>query len=213
MSSLNSPHSAIILVIAFLLGSIPFGLLVARLFQVKDLSSRGSGNIGATNVSRVLGFWPAGAMTLALDMFKGMLPVILLLPPVLAIWADAAGLPSTEVSPMLIWATGLAAVLGHCYSPWLKFKGGKGVATGFGVLLILSPWSALTGFAAFVITFLSRRTGSLSSLAGLMVASITHLILYSTAGYLWFGALLILVILIRHESNLNALLESREKTF
>jgi acyl phosphate:glycerol-3-phosphate acyltransferase len=202
-----------ILALAFMLGSIPFGLIVARLFKVNDLSSRGSGNIGATNVSRVLGFWPAGAMTLGLDMLKGMVPLFLIMPLGFSLWSETFQINGTQVSPLLIWATGLAAVMGHCFSPWLKFKGGKGVATGFGVILVLSPFSAMAGLLGFVITFLSTRTGSLSSLAGLFVAAIAHLTFYSTASYLWFGAAVITVILIRHESNLDALLESREKKF
>ena len=200
-------------VVAFLLGSVPFGLLVARLFKVNDLSSRGSGNIGATNVSRVLGFWPAGAMTLALDMLKGMIPVFLLQPLGFGLWSSAAGLGEYSVPLTLTWGVGLAAVLGHCFSPWMHFKGGKGVATGFGIVLLLSPISGLIGALAFIITFLSTRIGSLSSIAGLIMATTTDLIVYPVGAHLWLGAVLISVILIRHESNIDALLENREKAF
>ena len=199
--------------VAFLLGSIPFGLLVAKLFKVHDLSSRGSGNIGATNVSRVLGFWPAGAMTLALDMLKGMLPVFLLQPMGFGLWSSAAGLENITVPLTLTWGVGVAAVLGHCFSPWMHFKGGKGVATGFGILLLLSPISGLIGALAFIVTFFSTKTGSLSSIAGLILATMTHLIVYPTGTHLWLGAVLVSVILVRHESNIDALLENREKVF
>ena len=153
MSSLDLGRllPAIVCVIAFLMGSIPFGLLVARIFKVKDLTSQGSGNIGATNVSRVLGFWPAGALTFALDLLKGILPVLALLPMGSQIWLGTFGLPETDFSATAIWSAGLFAVLGHCYSPWLHFKGGKGVATGFGVLVVLSPLAGLAGILAFLV--------------------------------------------------------------
>ena len=198
---------------AFLLGSIPFGLIVARLFKVKDLTERGSGNIGATNVSRVLGFWPAGALTFALDLLKGALPVLAVLPEGSRLWMGAFGLPETELSEAVRWAVGLFAVLGHCYSPWLHFKGGKGVATGFGAVLVLSPLSGLAGLVAFGVTFLSTRIGSLSSLSGLIVASVCHLVFEPIGAHLWAGALLVFVILIRHEVNIDALLDHRESAF
>ena len=199
---------------ALLMGSVPFGLLVARLFNVRDLTSRGSGNIGATNVTRVLGFWPAGAITFALDGFKGALPVFLGLPlgASLVSWV-APHLPYDALPESCVWAIGCAAVIGHCFSPWLRFEGGKGVATGFGVILILSPWAALAGILAFGLAFVSKRVGSIASLSGLVVASITHLVLLQDGSYLVWGALMILIIIFRHEGNINALLEDREHQF
>jgi len=215
MSSLDLGRllPAIVCVIAFLMGSIPFGLLVARIFKVKDLTSQGSGNIGATNVSRVLGFWPAGALTFALDLLKGILPVLALLPMGSQIWLGTFGLPETDFSATAIWSAGLFAVLGHCYSPWLHFKGGKGVATGFGVLVVLSPLAGLAGILAFGITFLSKRIGSLASLAGLIVASVFHVVFEPGGAHLIPGALLVFLILIRHEANIDALLDQRERAF
>lgn len=198
---------------AFALGSVPFGLLIARLFQVKDLRDRGSGNIGATNVSRVLGFWPAGALTFALDLVKGAVPILLLRPAGTELWAGALDVSVPELSPLAVWSVGLAAVLGHCYSPWLRFRGGKGVATGLGAILVLSPWAGLVGLAGFALAFMARRIGSLSSLAGLAAASVAHLVLYPAEAHLWAGAGMVFVILLRHESNLDALLENREKAF
>jgi len=198
---------------AFILGSIPFGLLVARIFKVKDLTQRGSGNIGATNVARVIGFWPAGVVTLALDMFKGSFPVLLVSSLGVGLWEGLFHLSDYQFSEVWIWSVGLLAVLGHCYSPWLQFRGGKGVATGFGVILVLSPWSGLVGLAAFLLTFIGKRTGSLSSLVGLLSAATTHLMLYPMGSQIWVGAAIVFLILLRHESNINALLENREKTF
>lgn len=198
---------------SFLLGSIPFGLLVARLFNVSDLQKRGSGNIGATNVSRVLGFWPAGAITLSLDLLKGLLPVALVMPFGADLWLPLVGASHYGFATSTIWGVGFSAVLGHCFSPWLRFRGGKGVATGFGALLLLSPFSALVAALAFVLCFLSTRVGSLSSISGLVAASVAQVVLFPGGWFLLPGALMIFVILIRHESNIDALLESREHTF
>jgi acyl phosphate:glycerol-3-phosphate acyltransferase len=205
--------SALILALCFLLGSVPFGLIVAKLFSGRDITREGSGNIGATNVSRVLGFWPWGALTFFLDMSKGALPFFLTHPEGMQVWTSALGLPTYDLGPGLAWSAGLLAVIGHCFSPWLHFNGGKGVATGFGAILFLSPWSALAGLCAFAITFLSTRIGSLSSLAGLAIASVTHLILNPLGGYLWAGAAMIFVIVARHESNIDAILDNRERSF
>jgi glycerol-3-phosphate acyltransferase PlsY len=210
----------ILFVAAFLLGSIPFGLIMARAFDVKDLQARGSGNIGATNVSRVLGFWPAGALTFLLDVVKGSLPVLLLsLPGIQSAWTswwDGMGHPGMEITDNVIWFTGFCAVLGHCFSPWVRFKGGKGVATGFGVILILTPFAALGGILGFGFTFLKTKLGSLASIVGLSTAAIVHLVLRDHGPYkphLWIGAGLLFLILVRHESNIDSLLEGRERSF
>lgn len=201
------------LAIAFLLGSIPFGMIVARLFHVKDLSREGSGNIGATNVTRVLGFWPAGALTFGLDVLKGALPVLLAGPVGSKLWTIALGMDGFEFDESLVWGMGLAAVLGHCFSPWLYFKGGKGVATGFGALLVLSPVAALFGIIGFAMTFLTRRLGSLASLTGLVVAAVVHLVIHEPGTYLWVGAGILFVIIQRHSKNIEALLSDQEYQF
>jgi glycerol-3-phosphate acyltransferase PlsY len=199
--------------IAFLLGSIPFGLLIARIYQVTDLRSKGSGNIGATNVSRVVGFWPAGALTLLMDFTKGALSVALVEPWLSPTWTHAVLGTELYFDPWVIWWVGFCAVAGHCFCPWLRFKGGKGVATGLGVIAILSPWAALVGVFAFVITFVTRKIGSLASLAGLLIASVTHVVLNPLGAHLWAGLAIVLLILMRHQGNIEALLEHRERTF
>ena len=205
---------------AFLLGSVPFGLLMARAFDVKDLRVRGSGNIGATNVSRVVGFWPAGALTFLLDVVKGMLPVFVVsLPAFQSAWTgwwQNMGYSGVQVSETVIWATAFCAVAGHCFSPWVRFKGGKGVATGFGAILILSPWAALAGILAFAFTFLKTKVGSLSSVTGLLTVAVVYLVIrdhHSYGSYVWIGALLLFLILVRHESNIDSILDGRERSF
>jgi glycerol-3-phosphate acyltransferase PlsY len=205
-----------VLAAAFLLGSIPFGILMARAFHVKDLQSRGSGNIGATNVARVAGFWPAGFLTFILDLGKGVVPVLVVSLPVFQIWWTTQVAPGSEIGIYAIWLVGLFTVLGHCFSPWVKFKGGKGVATGLGVLTIIAPIAAFAGIIGFVFCFLKTKQGSLSSITGLILAAVTFLIdkpSDSYGPYLWIGAALIFLILFRHESNIDALLDGRERKF
>jgi len=108
----------VFILLSFLFGSIPFGMFIARSFGVGDIRAEGSGNIGATNVARVAGFWPAGFLTLFLDVLKGLLVIV----PVKLNWL---GLDHFQPSQELLWSIGLAAVIGHCFTPWLKFQGGK----------------------------------------------------------------------------------------
>lgn len=213
LDSLQDALPLLALAAAYLLGSIPFGIWIARSYRVGDLTSRGSGNIGATNVSRVVGFWPAGFLTLLLDLSKGLIPVLLISPWGASIWTSTFFPGGYSFAETVVWSAGLFAVLGHCFSPWLKLRGGKGVATGLGALLILSPLAALTGIVVFVMTFLIRRIGSLASIAGLVAACTAHLVLYPVSRHLWAGAAMVFLILNRHESNLEALLEGREKVF
>jgi glycerol-3-phosphate acyltransferase PlsY len=201
---------------SFLLGSIPFGVLMARAFHVKDLQSRGSGNIGATNVSRVAGFWPAGFLTFLLDFVKGGLPVLVVSLPYFQSWWSMLTHQASEITTGAIWLIGLCAVLGHCFSPWVRFKGGKGVATGLGVIVVLAPLAALIGTVAFAFSFFKTKIGSLSSVIGLVSAALAYLIRIPSSAFgahLWIGAALIFLILFRHESNLDALLEGRERKF
>lgn len=205
--------TAIAYLIAFLLGSIPFGLLVARAFHGGNLREQGSGNIGATNVTRVLGFWPAGFLTFVLDFAKGALPVALVAWGPLGTWLSSHGeaLHGAEA-----WWAGFFAVAGHCFTPWLRFQGGKGVATAFGAVLLLSSWAALAGAIVYALTFFITRVSSKSSLLALLAIATTHWVLYPVEGtgtqFAALGAILYLILL-RHESNLDALLENRERTF
>jgi glycerol-3-phosphate acyltransferase PlsY len=145
-------------VLGFLVGSIPFGYLVARARGV-DIRTVGSGNIGMTNVWRTLG-WKPGATVLVLDILKGVLPVVLLglcwpamTPPLPGSWLQGLGM-----------GTGLASVLGHTFTPWLGFKGGKGIATGGGVFIALMQVWALVPVAVFGLALLVTRMVSAASL-------------------------------------------------
>lgn len=188
----------------FLVGSIPFGLIFTKIFHGRDIRLDGSGNIGTTNVSRVVGFWPAGALTLFFDVLKSAMPLLILKYP------DLFG-TSVDLDPAMLWWVGLATMLGHCFSPWLKFRGGKGVATGLGVVLALSPWAALAGAIGFVLGFFSTRVGSVGSLTGVWLCLVTHWAVVGEHALLLLA--MVLLITLRHASNLQRLLEDRENHF
>ncbi|HUX67069.1 MAG TPA: glycerol-3-phosphate 1-O-acyltransferase PlsY [Terriglobales bacterium] len=148
---LPRPPLFLLPVVAFLLGSIPFGYLVYRLRTGGDIRQIGSGNIGATNVLRASGK-TLGILTLLLDAAKGWLAVWLALR-----WAPGAS--------GLLAAVLLLAILGHLYSPWLRFRGGKGVATALGAFLALAPWPLLGALAVFALVLALWRYVSLASIA------------------------------------------------
>jgi len=193
---------------AYLAGSIPFGLLAGRFVAGVDIRRRGSGNIGATNVARVLGA-PWGVLVLVLDFLKGALPT----------WGFPllmAG-PGGAVSEHLRVACGIAAVVGHMFPCWLRFRGGKGVATGAGVVLVLSPWATLAAVAVFAFVFaVSRVVSAASMLAALTFGGTELALLWPTpfAADCWslgvFSLLVPALIVIRHRSNLARLLKGQE---
>ena len=144
-----------ITITAYLLGSIPFGYLLVRMFRGEDIRRSGSGNIGATNVARS-GSKGLGIATLALDALKGLA----------AVWIAARIAPS-GVSPLPYMSlAALFAVLGHMFPVWLKFKGGKGVATALGVFILLFPKALLISLAIFIVTVAATRYVSLGSILG-----------------------------------------------
>jgi len=195
---------------AFLAGSIPFGLLLVRLAGKGDVRSVGSGNIGATNVLRAGGKGLAIA-TLVLDAAKGFLPVYL---------ARLAGLGPEA----LAWVV-LAAVLGHVFPPWLRFRGGKGVATALGTVLGYHPAMVLPAFAVFLATLLVSRYVSLGSILAALTLFLTALglaggwaILPMTAGLphwpaLLAWALLVGLVVVKHRANLDRLFRGTENRF
>ena len=154
----------IIVVAAYFLGSIPTGYLAARAKGI-DIRTVGSGNIGATNAMRVLGK-PAGIAVLLVDALKGYAAVAWLCPVVIKL----LGRSDTEIETLRIIA-GIAAVLGHNYTCWLKFKGGKGIATSGGAYLALAPLAVGVALAAFILAVLLTRYVSLASIAAAVALS------------------------------------------
>ncbi len=156
----------IVAVAAYLLGSIPTGFLVGRARGI-DIRTVGSGNIGATNTMRVLG-QPAGIFVLLVDCLKGYAACTLLVSVVLKILTIA---PENVATLQII--AGIFAVLGHNYPCWLKFKGGKGIATTTGVYLALAPWAVLIGLVVFLLAILVTRYVSVGSIAAAIALPLT----------------------------------------
>lgn len=163
-------------ILAFIIAATPFGLIIGRMVKGIDIREHGSGNIGTTNVFRVLGKWP-GIVCLILDILKGFIPVVLAInllqfgdrqpiPHFAFLDSLRTTLPESRqfFVQMVHILTALFAILGHNYSPWLGFKGGKGIATSLGVLLALMPFAALILFLLFLTVFLISRYVSLASI-------------------------------------------------
>lgn len=201
----------LILIGAYLVGSLPFGLFVARAVKGIDIREHGSRNIGATNVTRVVGLkW--GAVCFVLDVLKGGGPVWLL--PKLLLAHDDPSRAHWQV------AAGLMAILGHMFPAWLGFKGGKGVATALGVTAMLAPQSTAITFGVFVILFAIARIVSLGSI----VCAVTFAVLQMIQ--LWprpfgpgnwslaaFSLAVPILIIVRHRANIGRLLRGEEHRF
>ncbi len=206
--------------LSYLIGTFPSGILVARSFGV-NVTTQGSGNIGATNIARVVGK-KAGLLTLLLDTLKGALGT-----SIPAVYATLFALPGDGLTSVMIGAvqssfdlydatflSGLATVLGHCLSlPGLK--GGKGVATSLGVLLTIDPLLALGSVGVFVVFFASTKIVSLASLACAVALPIIGLYILSpmVPGHLAMLALISMVVAFRHRSNIGRLLKGEEPRF
>ncbi len=205
---LNQPLPvALWVAVGFVAGSIPFGLLLALAFKKTDVRLAGSGNIGATNVARVAGK-KLGVVTLVLDALKGALPV---LAAVHVVGPDGIVDGFAGRSVDLVGAvTGLAALLGHCFTPWLRGKGGKGVATGLGVLLALEPEIAGYGVLAFAVAFAASRLVSVSSLAAAVVV-VTALVVRGPVDAAIVPLVLCLVVIaVRHIENIRRVWKKQE---
>ncbi len=195
----NPPLLLSLLILAsYLLGAIPNGLLLARLKGV-DLQKVGSGNIGATNVFRCVGKgW--GVLAFVLDAVKGFVPAFFF-PRLL----EAA-------PPWLGLACGVAAVAGHNWPVWLKFKGGKGVSTSAGMLLGIAPAAVGIGFAVFALTVALTRFVSLGSILAAVAVAGSGVWLYGADNRLLAGALILmgLLVIVKHRANVGRLLKGTE---
>src|SRR6266480_244675 len=201
---------AAVLIGSYLLGSIPFGYLAGRLVGI-DIRQAGSGNIGATNVVRLLGK-RYGYPAFALDVLKGFgaVKIAMLVAP-----GRSPEWNSPEIVGIL---AAMCSVLGHLYPPWLKFKGGKGVATSAGALLGLTPVATLIGVAIWVIVFCLTRYVSLASITAAVVLPILILVIRSQdqnkgKPLIYFSACVAAVVIWRHRSNLSRLIQGTEPRF
>jgi len=195
MTPISLPSLVLACLGAFLCGSIPFGLLLVKLAGKGDVREHGSGNIGATNVSRV-GGKALGVVTLLLDIFKGFFPVFL---------AKQLGLGESVLSLLA-----LSAVLGHVFTPWLKFKGGKGVATALGVALAFRAAMVLPALGVFIVLLLALRYVSLGSVMAAVALPLILVWKGATPLVLLLWADISLIVIIKHHENIRRLLKGTE---
>lgn len=206
--------TVLVAAIAYLLGSIPTGYLLVRIFRRQDIRAMGSGNIGATNVFRA-GSKVLGAATFLLDVLKGCAAVWV----GTAVWASmimvAYVVPHIPMRDFQAVAA-LFAVIGHMFPVWLRFKGGKGVATGFGVFLIAAPWAALAAIAVFAVVFAISRYVSLGSIIGALSFPVFAWFLTQGERPLFFIAVqaaVSLLIVAKHHQNIQRLFAGTEHRF
>ncbi|MFT3706101.1 MAG: glycerol-3-phosphate 1-O-acyltransferase PlsY [Archangium sp.] len=186
----------LLVALGYLLGSIPFGVIITSRFANKDVRAEGSGNIGATNVARVAGK-KLGALVLLLDALKGTVPVLV-------------GVRLAPEDSLLHVCIASAAFVGHVFPVWLKFKGGKGVATALGVLLVLLPIPALIGFVAWLAVMAIFRVSSVGSLLGGTLAIASSFVLGSPLAYSLLAVGLLLAMIATHRSNIERMLKGTE---
>jgi glycerol-3-phosphate acyltransferase PlsY len=193
------------LAVAYLLGSIPFGYILVRLFRKQDIRATGSGNIGATNVVRS-GAKGLGILTLVLDLLKAFAAVLLAkhLAP------GAPGFPSD-----LAVAAGIAAVLGHVFPVWLGFKGGKGVASALGVFLAIAPLAALCSLGVFIVVLAVTRFVSLASILAALMMPVFCMLWLPDRTPIFVGGIIFIALLViaKHRANIARLMERKESRF
>lgn len=196
--------SILAIILAYLAGSVPFAIITSKLFGLKDPRTFGSGNPGATNVLRT-GNKLAAALTLVGDAFKGWLAVYLAIK-----FAPELGLTVTGIA-----LVALAVFLGHLYSIFLKFKGGKGVATAIGILLAIQPWLALATLATWLIIAVFFRYSSLAAIVAAIFAPFYYYAGNQIAWYrlpeiFWVICIISLILIYKHKKNIANLLAGTE---
>jgi acyl phosphate:glycerol-3-phosphate acyltransferase len=211
----------IIAVVSYLLGSIPFGYLLVLTFRGQDVRQTGSGNIGATNVART-GSKPLAIATLVLDVLKGYVAVALAFHlngaccgpgPIVTLVDTSSALNALETAYLAAALAGFCAIIGHMFPIWLRFKGGKGVATAVGAFVVISPRAVLVVLLFFVIIVATTRYVSLGSTLGAAIFPfaawwLNHLT--RTAGVMFLIGASSLLIIVRHKDNIRRLLAGTE---
>ncbi|MFN4245240.1 MAG: glycerol-3-phosphate 1-O-acyltransferase PlsY [Brevinematia bacterium] len=199
----------VFILVSFILGSVPFGKIIAS-FRGVDITKEGSGNIGATNVFRVVGkIW--GIIVLVLDALKGALPTLV------ALWVYNNNVLNFYLPEIYVFV-GISSILGHIFSPFMKFKGGKGVATSLGVFFVLTPIGILIGLVVFGLFMIIFRIVSISSIAA-SISVFAYLFVYFVVSgtvsqnyVLLFASFVVMfLILVRHFSNIKRLIKGEEK--
>ncbi len=208
----------IVAAVAYLLGSIPFGYVLVKFVRGHDIRLSGSGNIGATNVARS-GAKGLGALTLVLDVLKGVAAVGMGAMLAASSYNRCAGASNTFNEPCipvlrLMSLAALFAVLGHIFPVWLKFKGGKGVATALGVFALLFPKAVLISLAIFIVVLAASRFVSLGSILAALAFPIAAYFLYQPPGIsLLLMSAVSVVVILKHYQNIRRLIAGNESRF
>lgn len=199
--------SILALILAYLAGSIPSAVWAGRLFHGIDVREHGSGNAGATNTVRVLG-WKTGIPVLIFDIFKGWLAASL------PRFLEAAPDGSEQLMVLQI-VCGMAAIIGHVFPLFAGFRGGKGVATTFGVLLALQPWLTLACAGIFLVVLLISGYVSLGSIISVIMFPVLLLTVFHTTSILFkiFAILVAIAVVATHSKNISRLIRGEEKRF
>ena len=200
----------LIFIICYLIGSIPFGLILTKLFDKSDLRNTGSGNIGATNVFRT-GNKILALLTLILDLLKSFIPLFIFFKlyshPTITDFLSHTTVDKTFL--MLIF--GYFFIFGHCFPIWLKFKGGKGIATSLGVILSIDFFIGLCLLTIWILVFLIFKISSLSALISSTSFPILIFFKYEKVNLLYLSILLTMFVFFTHRSNITRLLKKEEK--
>ena len=197
----------ILIVIAYILGSIPNALWIGKVFRGIDIREHGSKNTGSTNAARVLGA-KLGILTLILDISKGAIPVALSFFMKADLLENMTGISSLD--PIMV---GIFAIIGHSFSLFMKFKGGKAVATTVGVFTVLVPKALLLAAVVFFVIFAVTRYVSVSSITSAISLPIFIFFLYWDVPYTIFGVIIAILIIVKHKSNIQRLLNGTESKF
>ena len=201
---MNILNTVLVFLLAYLLGSIPTAVWMGRRFHNIDVRERGSGNAGATNVIRVLG-WKTGIPVLLIDLAKGWLAAML------PVFFNLAGSGTALITNMQILA-GLTAIVGHIYPVFAGFKGGKGVASFFGVLLALQPLLTICCFGVFLVVLLITGIVSVSSMSAGIAFPLLLFILFDSPSLIFkiFSIFVAIALLITHRKNIGRLMKGEE---
>ena len=197
----------ILIIVAYILGSVPNALWIGKVFKGIDIREHGSKNTGSTNAARVLGA-KLGILTLILDISKGAIPVAL------SLFMKADLLENiTGISNLDFIMIGIFAIIGHSFSIFMKFKGGKAVATTVGVFTVLVPKALLLAAVVFFVIFALTRYVSVSSITAAISLPIFIFFLYRDIPYTVFGGIITILIIVKHKSNIQRLSNGTESRF